>query len=393
MFTVIFVSDFVPAAIGHGGNHRTFQTLHELESIVGKENLIPFIYPQWYESSYGNARPSLANRIIRRLGAYAENPFKVLAYNSYAARHYDHRLLRCYQDVVRQVPKPALCIVEHSTFADLMRINVQHRLPTVGCFHNVEALDRKGWGLGLRGKLAAYAAAVDFLHELEVLTQCTERLFISKIEVGLISGLGLPARYYPYLPVGAIRQRLLRIRQERTNTRRVPGLFLLLGNATHSTTKESFAWFIANAKSNPLPRGIRVLVVGKETDKLLPPGTVVRGLELKGWVEQEELDRLLVCAQAVLAPQRLGFGALTRVPETVCAGIPVLLSRRAAYATDVPPGTWVIDDDWSAWAKTMEELADADSPGKAALEQYVAWEQAQPRTLTQVIAGELPRTR
>ena len=62
-----------------------------------------------------------------------------------------------------------------------------------------------------------------------------------------------------------------------------------------------------------LPAGVRVVAVGGDTDKLLPSGTSVRGLELRGWLEQVELDALLARAAAAVIPQRLGFGALTRL--------------------------------------------------------------------------------
>jgi glycosyltransferase involved in cell wall biosynthesis len=154
---------------------------------------------------------------------------------------------------------------------------------------------------------------------LQILAQCDERLFISKIETGLIGGLGLTAQYYPYLPVGAIRSRLMSIRQRRASTRKDAGLFILIATASYGPIKKSCEWLIQHARDQGLPKGVRIVVAGLGTDTLLVPGESVPGIELKGWVEEEEMDELLARARAMLVPQRFGFGAPTRLAELSCA--------------------------------------------------------------------------
>ena len=133
-----------------------------------------------------------------------------------------------------------------------------------------------------------YSKFIDLANELGIFTQCTERLFISKVETGLVNGLGVTARYYPYLPVGDIRARLDLVQYERLKGNIEPGLFLIMGTAGHDTTRASFEWFVQNAQAHGLPTGVKIVVVGLDTEKLLPPGVVIPGLECRGWVEQNE---------------------------------------------------------------------------------------------------------
>jgi len=129
------------------------------------------------------------------------------------------------------------------------------------------------------------------------------------------------------------------------------------------------------------PTGFRMVCESK-TDTLLPPGVEVPGLELRGWLQQDELNQLMTSVQAVLVPQRLGFGALTRFSELSCAGIPCIVSKHPTYAIDLPPGFEVVTDEWASWYQAMERLANSDwriSNG------YSSWEQTQPRTLEKVI--------
>jgi glycosyltransferase involved in cell wall biosynthesis len=228
-----------------------------------------------------------------------------------------------------------------------------------------------------------YATAIDFANELSILTQGDERLFISKVEAGMVGGLGLSAYYYPYLPVGAIRQRLNEIRQQRSAERQEAGLFLMLGHAGHLTTREAMTWFVEQAQVHGLPEGIRVVVGGTRTDELCPVEGEVPGLEFRGWLEQPDLDRLLIQVKGVLAPQRRGFGALTRLPELACAGLPVITSRHTTYAINPTPGLYVATDDWRSWRERMTQL-NQDSPHVSTAD-YDAWEEQQPRPLGALI--------
>lgn len=387
MASVIFVARSIPSDIGHGGRHRAYQVLRDLERVVGGRRVTVISWYQWRQSHpaqapHPNRLIRVAGSMRRRLALCLENPYKLLAHTFFSTGDLSTpEFLEEYERIVRDTPGPAVCIIGDVRFADLLQINLRRGIPTISCIQNLESFDNSV--LDHQQKWGVYATAIDFANEFRVLAQCAERLFISKVETALASGLGLSARYYPYLPVGAIRQRLEMVRQKRSGANIEPGLFLMLGSAVHYTTRESFAWFVQNVQSYGLPDGVRVIVGGEQTDGLLPPGSSVPGLELRGWMDQDDLDRLMIQAQAVLAPQRCGFGALTRLPEMSCAGVPVMASRHATYAMDPTPGLVAVEDDWGAWHAKMAEFA--KNKICAPIGDYGEWEATQPRTLEAVV--------
>jgi hypothetical protein len=206
---------------------------------------------------------------------------------------------------------------------------------------------------------------------------------ISRVEAGFIGGLGLACQYYPYVPVGAIRDSLIRIRAQRACSGYEQGLFVLLGSAAHGVTFDSMQWFARNAAACGLPAGVKVIAVGSETESLLPPGVSVPGLTLRGWMPQSELDDLLARVAGAVIPQRSGFGALTRLPELACAGIPVITFRHPSHAINPTPGLRIVDEQWADVCATLCEAARGAASISA--DEYDQWEHQQPRPLAETL--------
>ena len=253
MTTAIFVTKYVPSDVGNGAHHRSYQILHDLELAVGRDNVKLISFGQWLKEYLPSRQDHtvwafIAREMRRRIAYYRENPARILANTIYTPKEFSvPQFMDYYQHIVQDIPRPVFCIIDHTGFKELIRLNSQHDMPTVICNHNLESLDtgtlENRYPRHMLDRRHMIARVVDFANEFQVLAQCCERLFISKVESGLIGGLGLSAQYYPYLPVGLIRHRLRYIRRNRTEARIQRGLFLVLGDAKHCTTGESFRWF------------------------------------------------------------------------------------------------------------------------------------------------------
>ncbi len=311
---------------------------------------------------------------MRRLRQLYRNPAKVLVREaSSIGRHSIPGLLEHYEQLVGTVQQPAICVMEDVGFSDFIPVNVRHGIPTVACPQNIESFDAGSFKANSR--LYNLVRLMDFANEFEVLSQCAECLFISKVEAGMISGLGLAARYYPYRPVGEIERKLQVIRARRKRNQVVSGLFLMVGTVTHKSTGASFQWFIDNALHHGLPEGVKVIMAGKGTDELgVTNHPQAKAFEFRGWIEQSELDDLLSRVQGVLIPQFSGFGNVTRLSELAFAGVPIIVSQHATMAIDPIPGVVVVEDDWRAWHDAIHQLSesgceegvcDATSPSSA----------------------------
>jgi hypothetical protein len=398
--TVIYVTTLTPAEVGHGGVHRSYQVLHDLQEVVGRDQVHLFTKHDLLAHMDQNGLAAQKNHKLKQWASYRagtarrviENPYRLIQRTQFATGLHP-QILSYYEQQVRRLDK-AVCVIEHAEFAELIPINQKYKIPTISCTQNLDALSQnfdllsgnlaaiRSGKLDHKQKAGINAAIVDFGKELQILAQCDERLFISKLETGLVGGLGLSAQYYPYLPVGAIRQRLDSIRQSRKHSAPEPGLFVMIGTAAYGPIGKACSWVVESARDHGLPAGARIVVAGLGTDTLLSPGESVPGIELKGWVEQDEMDELLTQATAVLVPQRFGFGVPTRLAELSCAGIPVIGDKHSTFAVDPPPGFQVVDDSWTCWYEKISQFQHGDVKSS---EDYEPWEETQPQPLGKVV--------
>ena len=382
---VILVTLFVPSHIGHGGQHRGYQVSHDLMQLVGRDNVTVVSLRGWQASQSRSRDPWLRRKKPRRsLKLWAarvwENPCRLLSDTLFSPNsHSPSDFLGYYGELIGCL-QPDVSVVEKSGFAGVVAVNRKHSISTIACPQNIESLDAGEFPDNDRWHL--HARTYDLVNELRALGCCQERLWISKVEAALAQGLGYPSRFYPYRPVGQIAENLAKIRERRSSVQQDPGLFLLIGSADHSSTGTAFHWFLQQVDEHGLPDGVRVIAVGSGTDRLLPSRQEVRGVELRGWVEQDVLDQLLIRAQAVLVPHRSGFGALTRLSEFACAGVPQIVSRYATYAVDLPPGVRAVDDTGVAWIEAMRTASENRQHRE---DEYETWHRNQTSTLVSVL--------
>lgn len=170
--------------------------------------------------------------------------------------------------------------------------------------------------------------AFTFDQELRQLAKAEAIFCISSEETDLLRQRGLKADWLAYHPPSVLMQSLLRIRARRSEVQTNKGI-LLLGAAFYPPTRagmlEIFDWF----REGGLPGDVTVDVAGRGTEELRPR-MPSQGFQVHGTVEPERLASLMEGTRAIVVHQHAGGGALTRIPEAVSAGIPILASRAAA---------------------------------------------------------------
>lgn len=405
---VLLVSHNAPSAVGHGGKHRALQLEHDVCAAVGAGSVAAVNLELWWQAPRTNEHsssriPVTIARKVRglrkhfriladRVRAIEDNPYRVFGVDPYpyaipfSPSWVGSEFIEHYARVASRGIGPRVCIIEHADFADVIDINMRLGIPTVSAFQNLEALDVTRFDTGNRKKV--YAVMTDLGNELRLLARCAERLAISKVEAGFMGGLGLDCHYYPYLPVGPLKESLVGIQRLRMSADLERGLVVLLGTAAHGVTGDSMRWFVTMAAEHGLPCGVNVVAVGLGTDKLLRDGRTVPGLELRGWLDQSDLDALLARASAAVIPQRLGFGALTRLAELACAGLPVITFSHPALAVNPTPGLRIVPDQWADLSAALRDAA--RHPVTICANDYARWEADQPRPLESVLRRLLP---
>ena len=169
---------------------------------------------------------------------------------------------------------------------------------------------------------------------------------ISKEERWLLEARGLGPHYLPFYPDPVLEAACGRIRRARLAQAqpegRIAGPLLLVGSAFNPATERGMRWQLQQLRegggSTP-----GVIVIGPQTETRLADlaGTEVRFLGSVAW---ESLAQQLSICSALLIHTIGGAGAVTRIPEALLAGVPVVANGNAARDQYGTPGVHVYDD-------------------------------------------------
>lgn len=349
MSQILLLTSSAPAVEGHGGQHRTYQLLHDLRQTPGVGEVEVFSSERYYHQ-YRHDH-SLKARLFRvaaalhmRIVLLRDNPLRLLRRNNYARRIYGGwRVVGDYRRLIAH-KRPDLCVFDHTRFYPMLRLNKRLGIPTIAACQNLDALHGR---LSPHDPLQVRSMLFDFGLELDTLRQAEARLCISKVETAVLNGLGYPAHYYPYRPVGEIAEGLARTRTAR---RPEKGLFLILGSLYNDISREGVERFLGEVLRRGLPEGVQIKGIGRGWERFSEQAHRLPQLEAHGFVPQQILEDCLNRAQAVLILTQSGFGVLTRLVEMFSAGVPVICFPHPTYALDPLPGIMVVqgwDDLWA----------------------------------------------
>lgn len=169
---------------------------------------------------------------------------------------------------------------------------------------------------------------------------------ISKEERWLLEARGLDPHYLPFHPDPVLAEACSRIRRARVAQGRadgsIAGPLLLLGSAFNPATERGMRWQLAQLRAAPRPSG-GVVVIGPQTETRFGD-LAIPGVRFCGAVTWEELTQHLATCSAVLIHTFGGAGAVTRIPEALAAGVPVIANENAARDQYGTTGVYVYDD-------------------------------------------------
>ena len=126
--------------------------------------------------------------------------------------------------------------------------------------------------------------------------------------------------------------------------------------------------------------GLPLVAVGPEKEPQLARELRAQGVDVRGWVEKDDLAELYRGAEALILPSRYeGFGV--PVLEAMASGTPVVCSRDAALR-EVAGDAAAYDEDGDFAGAVRRVLADRERYVRAGLErvQAFSWEETARRT-------------
>lgn len=202
-------------------------------------------------------------------------------------------------------------------FIPLIDYLVSQKIPIVGCIQNIESLV----------PLQSQQEAKETLFQLELayLKKCDAIIVISREDELLLNNFDIKNTFYfPYWPSKKVINRLLKIRERRKETTKEK--LLLLGSMGNYPTREG-AITIGNffiAEKETISKENELIIAGFDAGSLNTTFKNNDTVELRESISNEALDDLLSTVKACICYQHQGTGALTKIPESLIAGVPIL---------------------------------------------------------------------
>lgn len=168
-----------------------------------------------------------------------------------------------------------------------------------------------------------------FQEELTALQKCDGVFTISREEQWLLGLYGLESGFMPYFPLAEAQKELLSIRDKRTKTPEIVenNSFLCIASAHYYPTYLGMKSLIELFESSPISAK---LLIGGFGSEVLSSCITSSKVELVGQLSQDKINDLHTRVKAVIINQPYSTGALTKIPETLISGVPIILNHQSA---------------------------------------------------------------
>ena len=379
-----------------GGARRTYQLLYELRRAFGESRVsfCTFDDLRAMPASSAERIGDAVSRLVARTRKAAENPAHFVYKSGFS--ELPRNVGRAYRAMLQKLPRLEICIVEDPNLAQLRDINDAVGVRTIlapWCLNAVtQYLPPLAHALGAARKRtdtmrdrAAVRAAFAFQGDELLLHARVERSWmLSQVEQGLLRSLGLPAEYFPFYPAGDAMAQLLKLRSRRSAATVDPGLFVISASPIPQNNL-ALADFLETLDGDRLGASVRIVVTGFDPRLLDLSRYASAKVQFLGRLDTAAFDELLVRARAVLVPQVAGFGCLTRIPEMLAAGIPVLADDMTTSAAGAVPGAIYIAPGKDRWAEAIKAIS--GEPAVIPLSVIEPWIVAAQRQAATVLAN------
>lgn len=334
--SILLDSFFEPSPFGHGGNRRSAQILELIErsqlSVTRFDRQL-LISPR---DRYLAGIQSLVNpktlSFVLKHQIQVQPSFQNVAFCGFQRQLYDR--------ILSQHSGTKLLIWEATKNYVAPYVAKDHNFKVIALPHNLESF-------------VSGAFHESLSTEIQALVKADIIFCISREEEWLLRLHDANAYYLPYYPPQAIEQQLLSIRADRTPKDR----YLILGSATNPPTKQGMIEQIEWLKRIHLDIEIDIVGYGTETlQDYCDEKFVVHGA-----VSEDQLNAILAQAKAALIHQTASSGALTRIPELLIAGIPVIANGNACRSAFSYSGIYCYDDEFELLDRLNQPLEIPDS--------------------------------
>jgi glycosyltransferase involved in cell wall biosynthesis len=309
-------SPFNANPFGHGGEKRTFQ-IKEFLFALGYD-VQPLIVSL-------DKHPTRFKRLMNYLINYSL--IRSLSFNINTLRKYrviSNRILLAKINVPKLEDQSVIVYEHHQSlnwFIPFILKKKGHCIISIP--HNIETLVPEQ-----KSQITDTPTPEGFAEEIMFFKVCDLVLTISKEEEWLLNLFGINAFYFPYFPSGLERPILENIARLRVN--RAPNKnYLLIGTVGNPPTRLGLLELITFLNVAYTESYI-FHIVGFGTDTLFREIKLPTRFIIYGSVDAEKLFSLYQIVDAAVINQKATTGSLTKIPELLAAGVPIIVNQHAA---------------------------------------------------------------
>jgi len=167
-------------------------------------------------------------------------------------------------------------------------------------------------------------------------------------------------RMEPKAKVRPIQPYALSAPMSRTESAPASSNIIFIGGFRHTPNVDAAVWLVSDILPHirrERPDAKLIIAGSNPTREVL--ALAGPGVEVRGFVSDEELDMMYAEARVALCPIRFGAGVKLKVVEAMHRGIPVVTTSVGAQGLpEIPVFCDVVDDDYSLAAATLRLLSD-----------------------------------
>lgn len=337
---LLYLSRFAVKEGGHGGNRRTRQMAELLSMLhVGFKRISPAFDSQHKQIDSYLFTPDPAYDACYNLNTYIAAQ---LAADAACSRELDAR------------PPRAVVIDDPIFFPETVAVLSQKNIPMVSVVHNLESLLPRSFDKMPQWNL--------FNAELHLLRKTNLCVTISLEDSWLLQNFGIENYYYPYFPAEEDEERLAKIRIARRG--RGKKFFASYGTVYNRPTllgmkQLAHAWPVLSEGHFPL------VLSGYGVTQFIKEEELPQSVKVMDCREPQSFDNFLADSVACILHQESGSGSLTKIPELLRVGVPVVASRHASRTYTNDPGVYVYQE-FSEIPALLQRVMESPPPRSSA---------------------------
>lgn len=303
---------------GYGGNNRTQQ----IGALIERAGFDIVDIPQEVETT----RQERFYHGLRCWWNFGRKGYRLRFPDEYKPSPTGYRYLR-YAKTFRRYPDAAFLLQEEPPHFESYHAAKDISLPIIALPHNLETIHNGGYPEVLRGVSPTYSLP----NEVKHLAQTDRCICISREEQWLLNNCGVKTDFLPYYPVKNKKENLKEIFYNRQNVYKDEHKFLVIGSVHNPPAYEGVITLIKKLQEIwSEKKSFHVDIAGYGTSRIKKLIHCTSGFSVHGTVSPNKLYDLQSQATAQIVHQTYGLGALTRIPEALVAGLPVIANAHAA---------------------------------------------------------------